>query len=637
MPKIQAMLFFILLFTIAPVQAQIDIPGWSGFVLVDCENLANWSVEHDGLSSGALAVDDGVTGKGLRLDWNIAGGDWVQAKYTFSKPIDLSGSDIFGLSLKGSDGIANRLSVMFADKYGVFYGLNCDDINLISRWMNNLAFPKKLFYHFFTIPNNGQGNKIDWSQIDRFFVVIKRPGAGQGGGSGHLSIDEVRMDRAADWPRQPTFASITADAAAAARAAGYIKSTQVTTGLCTSWKEEPSPKAWLYDQALALIVLTREGQWQSGAAADETALQAEQLADFLVQHQKKEGHWARGWQPDSGVELVDDGWVGDQAWAVLALTEYAAKANDAQAANAAQAAGGWLADKVEADGFITASTEGTVDVWWAMIATGRHDKADLIEQRLVTTLWDNDLKYWLRGYGDHPDPVIAMDAATWVSEFARSSRVNRPDMALAALSFVRRTLVTRAGSGARYGFDGMGPVSVWCEGTAQYVSAGGTDAQFFLDQLLELQRHDGGMPGSTESWPGTCFGWLTTWTGIAPTAWLYFALTQSPFANLLSSRVTLSFPQPPSVIHLRQNYPNPFNQTTVISYMLERSAAIRIELFNAAGKRVAAFEKDLQTPGEHYFRWDGRDERGTPAASGVYLCRLRAKDDERAIKVVLTR
>jgi hypothetical protein len=126
----------------------------------------------------------------------------VQAKYTFSRPVNLSQKDIFGVSLRGSTGLKNRVSLMFADVNGVFFGMDCDGINTISRWMKNLPLPKKVFYHFFTIGPNPNLKEIDWSRIDRFFVVVKRPSAGAGGGNGQLAIDHLQADRAADWPRQ---------------------------------------------------------------------------------------------------------------------------------------------------------------------------------------------------------------------------------------------------------------------------------------------------------------------------------------------------------------------------------------------------------------------------------------------------
>ena len=38
------------------------------------------------------------------------------------------------------------------------------------------------------------------------------------------------------------------------------------------------------------------------------------------------------------------------------------------------------------------------------------------------------------------------------------------------------------------------------------------------------------MPGSPDEWESS-FGWLTPMYGIAPTAWLYFAITGAPFPS----------------------------------------------------------------------------------------------------------
>ena len=517
-------------------------PGWHGAELIDGESLANWVIEHDTGASATLQLAPGLIGQAVQLDWDLGAGNWVQGRHAFPTPVNLSLADIFGVSLRGGGAgeTANTISLMFADVNDVFYGFNLEaqniGINQIDRWMINLAFPKRLFGYLW-----GANPQLDWSQIKRFFVVVKRPNAAPGGGSGHLWIDHVQYDTAANWSRQTQFAVAVADSQAAFKAISYILSQQdASTGLFVSWKEEeslnPPPKSWLYDQALALIALTREGSWQASTPMNVAARAAEKLVDFITAVQKADGHWARGWNPRTGQELVDDGWVGDQGWWVMALCIYAKKSGHASAMSSAQRGADWLVPQISPDGKVTASTEGNVDVWWALMSTARFSAADKIKNYLLddSTVWDPNLRYWWRGFND---PVIAMDAATWSSFFARHPAVNHTARAYAALSFVRKTLVTSSQDGSQCGFDGMGPVSIWNEGTAQYVAAGGQDAQAFLDGLVSRQRPDGSLGGATESWGGNAFGWLITWSGLAPTAWFYFAIAGAPFPH--SNRVYL--------------------------------------------------------------------------------------------------
>ncbi|NUO80516.1 T9SS type A sorting domain-containing protein [candidate division KSB1 bacterium] len=360
------------------------------------------------------------------------------------------------------------------------------------------------------------------------------------------------------------------------------------------------------------------------------------MVDFLISKQKADGHWARTWRTETGEELNDDLWVGDQAWLVMALVRYAEKSGDANALASAQRAADWLASKISANGKVVPSTEGNVDVWWAMIATQRFVEADKIQNYLLTQAWDADLNYWWRGRdnNEHPDPVVAMDCATWVGEFAKSPRVNRPELAHAALSFVRRTLMTTDSSGAFCGFDGMGPVSIWCEGTAQYLVAGGEGAQQYLDMLLTLQRADGGMPGSTDRLSGSCFGWLSKWTGLSSTAWLYFALTHSPFpgADCAPVAVHESAAQLPPDFHLKQNHPNPFHFSTRIEYFIPRAMRVTLKIYDLNAREVMTLVDARQGAG-----WQHVAFNRAGLAGGVYLIRLKAGDIAHTRKLVIVR
>jgi hypothetical protein len=86
---------------------------------------------------------------------------------------------------------------------------------------------------------------------------------------------------------------------------------------------------------------------------------------------------------------------------------------------------------------------------------------------------------------------------------------------------------------------------------------------------------------------------------------------------------------------LAQNHPNPFNPATDIPFSLAESGPVSLDIYDAAGRRVRHLLDGVQTAGTHTARWDGRDDRGRPAASGVYFCRLRAGKVSDTMRMVL--
>jgi hypothetical protein len=82
-------------------------------------------------------------------------------------------------------------------------------------------------------------------------------------------------------------------------------------------------------------------------------------------------------------------------------------------------------------------------------------------------------------------------------------------------------------------------------------------------------------------------------------------------------------PQPPEPpiperLGLFQNYPNPFNNRTTIKYQLPIPRIVHLEIFNAAGQRVATLVNEPQEPDEYEVVWDA-----SGLASGIYFARLR--------------
>lgn len=91
----------------------------------------------------------------------------------------------------------------------------------------------------------------------------------------------------------------------------------------------------------------------------------------------------------------------------------------------------------------------------------------------------------------------------------------------------------------------------------------------------------------------------------------------------------------PSDFTLSQNYPNPFNPSTTIAFALPYHSHIRLEIFNTVGQLVRTLcDTDLPA-GPARVIWDGRDQRGDAASSGVYFYRLKSDNRTIARKMLL--
>ena len=69
--------------------------------------------------------------------------------------------------------------------------------------------------------------------------------------------------------------------------------------------------------------------------------------------------------------------------------------------------------------------------------------------------------------------------------------------------------------------------------------------------------------------------------------------------------------------------PNPFNPSTVISYSLQERTPVEISIYNIMGQKVRVLVNSIQEAGNHSILWDGRDDRGLSAPSGIYFYRMR--------------
>lgn len=82
----------------------------------------------------------------------------------------------------------------------------------------------------------------------------------------------------------------------------------------------------------------------------------------------------------------------------------------------------------------------------------------------------------------------------------------------------------------------------------------------------------------------------------------------------------------PTSYALDQNYPNPFNAGTVISFALPEASRVKVSVFNVLGQTVRVLADEEMAAGMQRVSWDGRDDNGSAAASGVYFYRISANN-----------
>jgi hypothetical protein len=90
-------------------------------------------------------------------------------------------------------------------------------------------------------------------------------------------------------------------------------------------------------------------------------------------------------------------------------------------------------------------------------------------------------------------------------------------------------------------------------------------------------------------------------------------------------------------VRLSIPYPMPFAQETHLSFSLNHSADLLLEVFDVHGRRVRTLVNGFYGAGDHPARWDGRDSSGNLVAPGVYFIRCGTARGADVKRVVLVR
>jgi len=83
------------------------------------------------------------------------------------------------------------------------------------------------------------------------------------------------------------------------------------------------------------------------------------------------------------------------------------------------------------------------------------------------------------------------------------------------------------------------------------------------------------------------------------------------------------------------NYPNPFNPTTTIKFAISAPQQVEISIFNLKGQKVRSYNQHYQEPGNYSIVWNGNDDEGKPAGTGIYFYKLKTSAYSQIKKMML--
>ncbi|MBX2989777.1 MAG: T9SS type A sorting domain-containing protein [Bacteroidetes bacterium] len=93
----------------------------------------------------------------------------------------------------------------------------------------------------------------------------------------------------------------------------------------------------------------------------------------------------------------------------------------------------------------------------------------------------------------------------------------------------------------------------------------------------------------------------------------------------------------PADFRLAQNYPNPFNPTTTIRVSIPVRTDFSLTIHDVLGRQIKSYLFDHGAAGVYGIIWDGTNDNGQAAASGVYFYHLRAGSIVQSRRMVLVR
>lgn len=109
------------------------------------------------------------------------------------------------------------------------------------------------------------------------------------------------------------------------------------------------------------------------------------------------------------------------------------------------------------------------------------------------------------------------------------------------------------------------------------------------------------------------------------------------FRNGVSNLREPQTPRPDHTFDLEPNFPNPFNNRTQWTYHLQQAGVVTFQIFNVLGELLFTLQREHVQPGSFTFSWQGQDQAGRQAATGLYLVNMTLGDQMACARVLYLR
>jgi len=535
------------------------------------DSTAGWSARYRDrdLPLVTLSPAGGCSNEALAVRWTLNGGEWLVLVRDLPQALDLTPFTHLRLALRGSNpGERLNLQIKLMDAHGTVFWVVAESVTDLPVWRAMYVDLRELtcFGDAAACPAGVTLDRAHIVQMQIGIALCLRDGAPceQTDEHGGVDLDELAaVNLRPGAPHRvvmPRRERVVPNPDLRAETAAAILGHQHANGLVPAWFPEAVPNYNTYAEAAALLVFIDEYQRTGDVRYRDAAVR---LTDALLSLQirpplRNAGAWMSAYTLRAGVVASFDGsctggesliggddrdvnrcmWVGNVGWAVLALV----RARDARLPvdgtalkSAIAAASGWNAAQIGRmpayPDLVTRGLEGNVSAWFALAAAASPAARGLADA-IFAHGWDPIEQRLKMGVGD-TDFGSAIDmSGSWGAQFLW--RTGRSREALASQGYALSVFPTTSFNGAIEGLgDIAGPWTVTVEFGAQAAAAGIAGANAILSEIYRLKHPDGSFPGGPDDWYGGIgTPWTTTMTGVAPTAWVYFAQNGDPLLGV---------------------------------------------------------------------------------------------------------